>query len=130
MFNSPCSTLWFLTSSLYPLCTIALSPSQNTISQLKLLCHLVSCLKLISFSLKGERGGSNVEKERRQGSKDKKRKIKGAEEDGERQRSKDSEQTCGRTKESCSLCVLHYQIIMCFYHIIIMESSLPQQPQP
>lgn len=70
-FNSPCSVLKFFTPSLYPLCTITFSPFHNTISQLKYLCHLVSCLKLISFPLKG---GSNGGKKRRQGYKEKKSK--------------------------------------------------------
>ena len=70
MFSSPCSVFQLLTLSLYPLRTITLSPFQNTISQLKCLCHIVSCLKLICFSSRGE---SNAEKERKRNKKNKKK---------------------------------------------------------
>lgn len=93
MFNSPCSIFQFLAPSLY-LCTMHRRPltSQNTISQLKCLCHLVSCLKLISFFLKWgraegmqKRGQGRIEKEWWN--------VNRSEEHGRRQQSKDWEPT-------------------------------------
>lgn len=56
------------------LCTDSLTRTQNAISQLKCLCHLVSCLNLISFFLYVGGGKSRwMQRERRRGCIEKKR---------------------------------------------------------
>lgn len=83
---------------------IAPSPSQNTISHLKLLCHLVSCLKLISFWLRGnEMLQKGDEDERTEGE------WRGAEEDIEWQQSKVQNKHVGGLVRST------HQLIMCWY---------------
>lgn len=113
MFSSPCSVFQLLTLSLYPLRTITLSPFQNTISQLKCLCHIVSCLKLICFSSRGE---SNAEKERKRNKKE----WREAEKYRSQQQSKDPEQTCRRIGESevfftSPMLPVHY-VLLPHYH--------------
>lgn len=108
---------------IYVLCTNALSPFQTTISQLKCLCHLLSCLKLISFfSWGGGRGGERKRTEKKQWQKE-------AEKYKELRQSKDSEPTCGR-KEWGSASFPCFCMVSVHYHSTIMVSSLPPQAQP
>lgn len=131
--QQPMLCFFFLKSALYPACTIPLS-QKNTISQLKLFCHLVLCLKLIPFTWKRNQTQKKESWVKTERSEEERQCMENTHNSLLKNTHEDWKQTCGRT--GVGVCITFLPLYICFQfimhhnHITIMERSLPMEPKP